>query len=140
MVTDFTLNQIPVISVGNVTLNQYDNFPTVIPGNATIVNNKTGLLSINDSQNYYNYFSFDGTGAQQSINVTYTAGYAQIPADIQYATARIVQNMFINIGADLTKLSESLPRYSYTARGDANALIDSGIRTTLSHYKDVGII
>ena len=81
--------------------------------------------------------------AYGSIKVTYTAGYATIPADLQHACCQLAARMLrgFRLGGDALK-TERLGDYSY----GLGALEDSGskdpaigsIRAVLSRYKEMG--
>lgn len=139
--TELQLNQYPVISVSGVTLFAQNNFTSFIPGSSIVVNNDIGVISISPNSTYFNYFPYDGWAIQQNILVNYTAGYALIPNDIQFATAYTVRDLFNSIGEDARMKSENIQnsRYEYTKFDDGNHVISSTVRLLLSSYKEFTI-
>jgi len=137
--TTLLLRNHPVVSIQQVTLFQYTNFPIVIPGSDIVFNANTGLISVNPSSTYYQYFPYDGWASQQSIEVNYCAGYGVIPQNIMTATAKVTRNAYQQIGHDMAMISESQPLYKYVRREDAAYEIPADIQALLFEYRENNI-
>jgi hypothetical protein len=134
----------PVTAVTSVTLEYGSNNPTVVPGANITIDSANGMISYLPSATFVPYFPY----GIQNIQVIYSAGYANIPVDVQEAVAKIVMNKFAimlagNVvtggGGDMTMSSEQMTDYKYTRREDANRSISNDIMATLFHYKDAFI-
>lgn len=77
----------------------------------------------------------DGGG---NIKVTYTAGYATVPADIVLAACEMTSQMLSRTERGMPLASESLGGYSYSL---ATQMIDliGGVRSVLDKYRDIPI-
>ncbi|WP_339730097.1 phage head-tail connector protein [uncultured Gimesia sp.] len=75
-----------------------------------------------------------------NLKVVYVAGWATVPADIQFAANKLVTSMLESIDAGGRLESESIEDYSYTLSGAeaAGKFLDS-IKGSLSRYKRVVI-
>ncbi|WP_278465805.1 phage head-tail connector protein [Gimesia maris] len=75
-----------------------------------------------------------------NIKVVYTAGWATVPTDIQFAANKLVTSMLQSRGMAGCLTSESIEDYSYTLSGaeDESRMLDS-IKGSLARYKKVVI-
>ena len=81
--------------------------------------------------------SAPGTG-KGNIKVIYTAGWETVPADIQFATNRLVTSMLESRSRTGRLQAESIEDYSYSlaATGDETRLLDS-VKGALARYRKV---
>ena len=72
--------------------------------------------------------------------MVYTAGWAAVPADIQFAANKLVTSMLQSREMAGCLISESIEDYSYTLSGaeDESRMLDS-IKGSLARYKKVVI-
>ncbi len=89
---------------------------------------------------WFNQLVNDQGPAYGSIKVSYTAGYSEIPADVQYATCFIVSFMKRTINFGGTFFSEHIGDYSYKSllRDLKNPEIGTA-RQLLSRYRERSI-
>lgn len=75
-----------------------------------------------------------------NIKVVYVAGWATVPADIQFAANKLVTSMLQSRSLQGPLESESIEDYSYTIMGaeDQSKMLDS-VKGSLSRYKKVVI-
>jgi hypothetical protein len=83
--------------------------------------------------------SAPGTG-KGNIKVIYTAGWETVPADIQFATNRLVTSMLESRSRSGRIQSESIEDYSYSlaGTGEENRMLDS-VKGSLARYRKVVI-
>jgi len=75
-----------------------------------------------------------------NIKVVYVAGWATVPADIQFAANKLVTSMLQSRSLQGPLESESIEDYSYTIAGaeDQSKMLDS-VKGSLSRYKRIVI-
>lgn len=120
------------------------NFPVTAVSAVTIDG-----ISIPAALNTYDYgFGFDAysvhltnnlifTRGKQNVSVTYTAGYASIPEDIEQATLLALQNMVQVQKMDTTIGSESTGGYSVSYRQGAAGALPPEVQQLLKTYRRV---
>ena len=98
-----------------------------------IVNARTGVVSVQPNSGYPTWFGY----GNQAIQVTYSAGYSPIPADLQEACASMVKNAYLNaVGqTDVTLSMEKIGDYQRISRADVQKLLTDDIKDTLNQYK-----
>jgi hypothetical protein len=71
----------------------------------------------------------------EQYQITYQAGWATIPANLQQVCAELVKLSYERLHLDTNLKSESADRYSWTAR-DALQRLPDWATQTLNYYKD----
>jgi hypothetical protein len=132
----FQLPHTPIISLSQVTFYPNDSSNTeVIAASQFVVNTATGELRLKPNATSSTLFPV----GFQAFKVEYVAGYSVIPADIQLATAMVVQGLMSMSKRNLAMQSESInvQGYSYQVRqgGATNAMLTPEVQALLSNYR-----
>ncbi|QDU53536.1 phage head-tail connector protein [Gimesia panareensis] len=78
-----------------------------------------------------------GTG-KGNIKVVYTAGWETVPADIQFATSRLITSMLESRSRAGRIQSESIEDYSYSLSGaEAETMLLDSVKGSLARYRKV---
>ena len=127
------LNQYPIISIEGIW--EYGD-PVSERGVYTSILDIDGYY-IKDPRSGIIYHGLCWQLGRGSIEVSYTAGYATIPADLKHATL-LVAAYFDNTAAKQGIRSESLGSYGYSLAGDIGSdlvIPDATVRNVLERYK-----
>lgn len=103
------LYHFPIDSITSATEKAKDEDDTVL---VTLVNNKTGKLSILDDSEYFTQL-FANTGRNGYMDIVYEAGYRSVPAEIQETVKQLVQARYnkkqsgvdFNFGSNVQRIS-----------------------------------
>lgn len=130
---DLLVNQWPIISVASIydDLNRVFDSGTLVPAADYVIYKERGLIRINALDLVSQGIFQRGT---QNIKLTYDAGYATIPADLEDAGIQMVEHMF-NRSATGGFLSGSLGSRSESYDNDQ---IPQAVRRTLNAYRKRG--
>lgn len=160
-----TLNQVPVQSVTSVHLDSdgyYGDGTDAFPASSVLVEgtdfvlrkddntatelSKSGILYrignawLKPNARYGSQLSSSPGLAMGNIKVVYVAGWATVPADIQFAANKLVTSMIESRSKSGRLQSENIEDYSYTlvsAEEEAQAL--DSVKGSLTRYKRIVI-
>lgn len=76
-----------------------------------------------------------GSGCSGQYQVTYQAGWATIPENLQQVCAEVVKGIFARLDGDPSLKSETADKYSWTAK-DAMTSLPDWATSVLGYYKD----
>lgn len=107
---DLFLRQYPITAVTTIVIDDTTEFPS---GSSTL--NELDFYIDNEAVGNLKYTSVWPAGDPQNIAITYTAGYATIPFDLQLVATALVVLRFNSIGKEPYK-SEKIGNYSYTLK------------------------
>lgn len=88
--------------------------------------------------------SLDGMGGYGGAmgwgqhQVTYTAGWAVIPENLQQVCAEVVKGMYARLDGDPSLKSETLGKYTWSSR-DVISTLPDWAQTTLGYYRSWGV-
>lgn len=78
---------------------------------------------------------YGGAWGWGQYQVSYSAGWATIPENLQQVCAEVVKGMYARLNTDPSLKSESADKYSYALR-DVISTLPEWATTTLGYYKD----
>ena len=132
------LNQFPIITLTSVITVLDDGTEDTCLGAQFRIDSDLGeIRPTPDCDCTYSWF----LAGYRNIKVTYTAGYATVPADVQEATAQEVAYLFANASTaanvDSWKLGDAAVAYNTTTA--ATQLLAPVVRQLLGPYRNVSI-
>ncbi len=119
--TEFTLRNFPVISVASV-----KSSGSTLSTETWYFEARSGLLALKDASKFF-------AEGRQTVEVTYTHGYASVPADLSHAASLICAQHF-NAARHAGMRSESGGGYSYRVSED---YIPPAARGILAKYQRI---
>lgn len=104
---------------------------------------KTGMLWVGENARAFDikwgpdpiFFNYGGAGTPNLIKVTYNAGFATIPAIVQFATAELVRIMIMGLKVNPYLGDYTIGEVSYSLATDALKSIPSVILAEMSQYR-----
>ena len=129
-----TLRQFPISSLVSVTYYPHDATSYTDDATKFAVDKRAGIVSAIPSVALFPNFP----KGFQTVLVNYTAGYSEIPADVQYACAMIVKLLYIQRGAGLLAASRKLGDYEAMYFTAAQQIISGSydVQRLLDQYRD----
>lgn len=125
------LRQYPINSITTITLDGTTLFPS---GSSTLAS-----LGFFISQDIIGALFYDNVWTRDlpnNINITYNAGFSQIPSDLKFAAVYLAARMWERKGKSIIK-SEKIGNYSYTLEdmNDKNPFGEGTIKNVLDYYR-----
>jgi len=136
--TVLTLRQFPITALTNVKTVEDDGTTSTCLGAEFRINRELGEIKpAPDCDCDYCYFP----RGYQNIKVTYVAGAATVPEDVQEAVAQIVEWLFSNAGAasnvESWKLGDAAAKYKLDLGG--TPMLPATVRMLLAPYRNVSL-
>jgi hypothetical protein len=128
--TELLVSNRPVTSVTSVITNYYSTYGSTYESDQLLFK-PNGIISVMPGQTVSYWFDYQ----PQSISVSYSAGFEEIPLDVQDVVANAVMRAYYRAGTDQTLSSESLMEYSRTSRMDAGQLLNQDDKIVLRKYR-----
>ena len=132
------LREFPIISLTSVKTVESDGTESTCLGAQFRINHELGEIKpIPDCTCDYCYFP----AGFQNLKVTYVAGYAAVPEDVQEAVAQIIEWLYSNASAasnvESWKLMDAAAKYKLELAG--TPLLPATVRALLGPYRNVSV-
>lgn len=124
------LRQYPINSITTITIDGTTIFPS---STSTLADLGFYIMTTHTGSVFYdNFWTID---VPNNINITYNAGFSQIPYDLEMAALFMAAQMWERKGKEILK-SEKIGDYTYTAQdiNEKNPFGDGTIKQTLDSY------
>lgn len=128
---NLSLRQYPINSITTITLDGTTLFPS-----STSTLAELGFFISRDIIGAVFYDNFWTINLPNNINITYNAGFSQIPYDLEFAALFLAARMWERKGKEILK-SEKIGDYAYTAQdiNEKNPFGEGTIQETLNRYR-----
>lgn len=124
---EIVLNQFPIISLTSINyVNTDDTSSTSIDTNSVHINYDKGILL---------YRGGIFSAGKRNLLITYTAGYADIPYDLELIAIELTVDAYNRSKKDNNIKSEKIGDYSYVL--SSNSVFNNDIINKLSRYQDI---